>query len=334
MSNLKLLVAMGLVCCTAAAIAKQENPDLDSEWSDWKTTFSKTYADTAEEKERRFVWEENLKLINLHNIDIKKKGYTLRMNGFGDKRLHEFRNTVIGYRTSNYTMQQGNTFLNPSNVNVPDTVDWRTEGYVTPVKNQGLCHSDWAFSTTGSLEGQMFRKTSKLTSLSEQNLIDCSSSYGNEGCQGGLVDNGFRYIQGNGGIDSGDCYPYHAESQICQYNPSCDSAEVTGYVDIKRQDEDALKSAVALVGPISVAIDASHYSFQFYHSGVYDEPQCSNIFLTQCVLVVGYGNYGGKDFWLVKNSWGTSWGSDGYIMMSRNKNNQCGIATMASYPLV
>lgn len=336
MSNLSFLVAMGLVALASAASVMPSNPDLDSRWLEWKTAHTKGYTDSAEEMERRMVWEENLKRISMHNLDhsLGKKGFRLGMNKYGDLRLHEVRATMNGYKTSNLTKSQGSTFLTPNNVQLPDEVDWRTKGYVTPIKDQGQCGSCWAFSTTGSLEGQTFKKTSKLISLSEQNLVDCSSAEGNMGCNGGLMDQGFQYVIDNGGIDSEECYPYEAMDEKCHYKKSCDSAEVTGFTDVTSGDEQALKEAVATVGPISVAIDASHQSFQLYESGVYDEPECSSTELDHGVLVVGYGTENGQDYWLVKNSWGTSWGLEGYIKMSRNRNNQCGIATSASYPLV
>ncbi|XP_020631221.1 cathepsin L1-like [Orbicella faveolata] len=258
------------------------------------------------------------------------------MNQFGDLTVDEYRFFFLGLRShfSDETEQQGSHFLPPSGVSLPDTVDWRTKGYVTPVKDQGQCGSCWAFSTTGSLEGQHFKRTGQLVSLSEQNLVDCSTSYGNHGCQGGLMDNAFRYIKANGGIDTETSYPYEARKDNCRYNPNNVGATVTGYVDVPQGSEEALQSATATVGPISVAIDASHTSFQFYHSGVYNEQSCSSTKLDHGVLVVGYGTYQGQDYWLVKNSWGTGWGMQGYVMMSRNRNNQCGIATSASYPLV
>lgn len=150
------------------------------------------------------------------------------------------------------------------------------------------------------------------------------------------MDNAFRYIKDNHGIDTENSYPYLAEDEKCHYKPKNSGATDRGFVDIESGNEDKLKAAVATIGPISVAIDASHESFQLYSDGVYYEPECSSEQLDHGVLVVGYGTdeASGQDYWLVKNSWGDSWGDKGYVKMARNKDNHCGIATQASYPLV
>lgn len=256
------------------------------------------------------------------------------MNKYGDMTHDEFVKMMNGYVAADFDTTDRITYLSPANVEVPDTVDWRDKGYVTEIKDQGQCGSCWAFSATGSLEGQWFKKTGKLISLSEQNLVDCSTDQGNEGCNGGLMDQAFQYIKDNDGIESEKDYPYKARDQTCKYDAKKKAATDTGFVDIATTNETALQEAVATVGPISVAIDASNLSFQFYKNGIYDEKDCSSTELDHGVLAVGYGSKNKADFWIVKNSWGPSWGDKGYILMSRNKQNQCGIATAASYPTV
>lgn len=323
-----------LAFCLCLVVVSGHFVEYEEQWLAWKSFHGKQYKTQTEEDARYAIWRDNLRKIQEHNSE--DHSYTLAMNQFGDLTVYEYRFFFLGLRShfSNETKSQGSTFLPPSEVTLPATVDWRTKGYVTPVKNQEQCGSCWAFSATGSLEGQHFKKTGNLVSLSEQNLVDCSRKFGNFGCEGGLMDNAFKYIKANGGIDTEASYPYVGKDQKCRFKAADVGADDTGFMDIKKGSEKALQSAVATVGPISVAIDAGHMSFQFYHKGVYNEPACSRTALDHGVLAVGYGTYRGKDYWLVKNSWGTKWGMKGYIMMSRNKNNQCGIATSASYPLV
>jgi cathepsin L len=258
------------------------------------------------------------------------------MNAYADMTNTEFNRVMNGFNATRQAQRSQNrrTFTFDPSLELPDTVDWRKEGYVTPIKDQGQCGSCWAFSATGALEGQTFAKTKTLPSLSEQNLVDCSKKQGNMGCNGGLMDYAFEYIKVNNGIDTESSYPYEAVDNTCRFKAADVGATDTGFVDITSKDENALQQAVATVGPISVAIDASHSSFQLYKRGVYHEARCSQTQLDHGVLAVGYGVEGSKDYWLVKNSWGTSWGDQGYIMMTRNKNNQCGIATASSYPTV
>jgi cathepsin L len=332
MQTVSILVLALALSCTLALDVK-----LNQYWKLWKEQHGKRYFD-AEEHVRRATWESNLKLVQEHNLnaDLGQHSYWLKMNKFADMTITEFSKVMNGYNMSmkGQREQHRHEFQHNPNVKLPDTVDWRTQGYVTEVKDQGQCGSCWAFSTTGSLEGQHFKQTGKLVSLSEQNLVDCSTAQGNQGCNGGLMDQAFEYIKDNMGIDTEDTYPYEAKDDTCRFNKANIGATDTGFTDIKSKDESALQEAVATVGPISVAIDASHASFQLYSHGVYNEIFCSQIRLDHGVLAVGYGTDSGKDYWLVKNSWGEGWGNKGYIEMSRNKRNQCGIATAASYPLV
>ncbi|XP_067941772.1 cathepsin L-like [Watersipora subatra] len=331
---LRLTIAVS--CFLAVLSAPVLNDDLNEHWEMFKNVHSKAYGSQEEETLRRMIWEGHVDYIAHHNreFDMGLHTYTLGINEYADMSNEEFVSIMNGYRSD---MKNASTvhFLPPSNFVAPDSVDWRTKGYVTEVKNQKQCGACWAFSTTGSLEGQHFKSTGKLVSLSEQNLVDCSKAEGNLGCGGGLMDNGFTYIKKNGGIDTEESYPYKAKNGHCHFEQSNVGATDSGYVDIKRGSEDSLMMAVASVGPVSVAIDASHTSFQLYRTGIYNERRCSSSRLDHGVLAVGYGtSTDGTEYWLVKNSWGTTWGKEGYVWMSKNKNNQCGIATQASYPTV
>jgi cathepsin L len=299
------------------------------EFQRFQQTHQKVYS-AVEFRQRYEIFKKNFDFVNNHDESV---GFSVAMNEFGDLTTEEFAAIYNGLdmRPRNTI---DNSFWKERSVSAPDTWDWRTEGAVTGIKNQGQCGSCWSFSATGSIEGVHFLSTKNLVSLSEQNLVDCSTSYGNMGCQGGLMDSAFKYVINNNGIDTEACYPYTATGpNQCEFKSSCVGATISGYTDVPSGNENALMTAV-YGQPTSVAIDASHSSFQFYSSGVYYEPECSSTQLDHGVLAIGYGTSGGSDYWLVKNSWGTSWGMSGYIMMSRNRNNNCGIATIASYPKV
>lgn len=339
---MKILIL--LVAFVAAANALSLYELVKEEWTAFKLQHRKKYDSESEERIRLKIYVTNKHKIAKHNqrFDLGQERYRLRVNKYADLLHEEFVHTLNGFnRTGSTNMLKGVhieepvTFIEPANVELPTTVDWRKKGAVTSVKDQGTCGSCWSFSATGALEGQHFRKTGKLVSLSEQNLVDCSGKYGNNGCNGGLMDYAFTYIKDNGGIDTEKAYPYEGIDDTCHYNPKAVGATDKGFVDIPQGDEDALQKAVATMGPVAVAIDAGHESFQFYSEGVYYEPNCSAENLDHGVLAVGYGtDEDGQDYWLVKNSWGATWGEKGYVKMARNRDNHCGIATSASYPLV
>jgi cathepsin L len=330
----------------AVSLSRALNTDFTFHlWNKFKKSHGKTYLSEEHESYRFQIFKKNLDTIEKHNNEYSMgmHTYTLGVNSFADWTFDEFRAALFGTKynaTSSAKRASSGTFVRlPSHVKVPDAVDWREQGAVTPVKNQGQCGSCWAFSTTGSLEGAHFRATGKLVSLSEQQLVDCSGKFHNQGCNGGLMDNAFEYIKENGGLDTEDAYPYHAHQEKCHFNKKTVGATLSGYIDIKSGDEDALKEALATVGPVSVAIDVTEDKFMLYKEGIFVDDSCSNVELNHGVIVVGYGTNvteSGKeqDFWIVKNSWSTSWGENGYIRMARNLNNMCGIATAASYPLI
>lgn len=331
-----LLMTSCLLLVSASPVTFDQS---DSVWQSFKSVHKRTYTGELETL-RKQIFTDNLNRITQHNAeaDMGLHTYWQGVNQFTDLTNAEFRQRNM--LKISKKQQSGSAFLVPENLGeLPAKVDWRKKGYVTPVKNQAQCGSCWAFSATGSLEGQHFKKTGRLVSLSEQNLVDCSTAEGNQGCNGGFMDQAYEYIKKNGGIDTEKCYPYEAEDGQCRFKTACIGATCTGYTDIAHKNETALQVAVATVGPIAIAIDAGHQSFQSYSHGVYNEPDCSQDQLDHGVLAAGYGfQFGANgvrtDYWLVKNSWAESWGIHGYIHMSRNKNNQCGVASMASYPLV
>lgn len=204
---------------------------------------------------------------------------------------------------------------------------------MTEIRNQKRCQSCWAFAAITTVEARHFLDTGKLVELSEQQLVDCSGHYGNHGCNAGWTPQGYKYIRDVGGLALARVYPYRAVDGDCRYKRTESTATIEGYVTIPEGDEKELTIAVATVGPVAVAIDASHDSFQSYKSGIYYEPNCDAKNLDHAVVVIGYGVENGHEYYLVRNSWGKSWGEDGYVKMPRNKGNHCGIATEASHPV-
>jgi len=337
LSFIYLAGTISLICADQLKFSPADEVKDDHLWAAYKAAYGKRYT-RQEEPERRAQWQRNAAAAAAHNLaaDMGEYSFSLGVNEYADLTPSEYQQHLTGYRSKGARRAAGAAFLAPHGAAIPDSWDWRQHGYVTPVKNQGACGSCWAFSATGALEGQHFRQTGEVTMvpLSEQNLVDCSGNWGNNGCNGGLMDQAFSYIKDNKGIDTETAYPYTARDGACKFSNASVGATDAGFVDIPSGDEEALKAAVATVGPIAVAIDAGHISFQLYKHGVYWSYFCSSTSLDHGVLVVGYGSENGKDYWLVKNSWGESWGAGGYIKMARNMNNMCGIATQASYPLV
>jgi C1A family cysteine protease len=269
-------------------------------------------------------------IIELHNS--QNLSYQLGHNQFSHMDVNEWREAMklgLGYPAAQpadavHDAAEGYT--------ASSSVDWRTKGAVTGVKDQGQCGSCWSFSTTGALEGMYQIHYGSLVSMSEQHFVDCDDN-GDHGCNGGWMDNAFEWAKSNGGVCAEDAYPYTAAKGTC-HNSSCGTkhGKPSGYTDVTPNSVNALLSALDKQ-PVSVAIEADQSTFQLYKSGVLTAACGSN--LDHGVLAVGYGTDNGVNYWIVKNSWGTKWGEGGYIRLSRDvsaKAGQCGILSAASYP--
>ncbi|EDL93851.1 rCG24202 [Rattus norvegicus] len=335
-----------ILCLGVVSGASAFNLSLDVQWQEWKMKYEKLYS-PEEELLKRVVWEENVKKIELHNREnsLGKNTYIMEINNFADLTDEEFKDMITGITLPiNNTMKSlwkralGSPFPNSWYWRdaLPKSIDWRKEGYVTRVREQGKCKSCWAFPVAGAIEGQMFKKTGKLTPLSVQNLVDCSKPQGNKGCRGGTTYNAFQYVLQNGGLESEATYPYKGKEGLCKYNPKNAYAKITRFVALP-EDEDVLMDALATKGPVAAGIHVVYSSLRFYKKGIYHEPKCNNR-VNHAVLVVGYGFEGnetdGNNYWLIKNSWGKQWGLKGYMKIAKDRNNHCGIATFAQYPIV
>lgn len=347
--SLLSLVVLGSLVVGATCKPRAESSILEKHsesFQKFKSDNIRQYKDAEEEEYRFQIYARNAERINEHNAQ-NSADYELGPNQFMDKTEDEMSAEAFGFRLpENYVEVQKNGWLPykyfervmEKNESIPNELDWRkVKGRVSKVKNQGQCGSCWAFATTGMLEGQETTHkadgysdgVSTLTALSEQDLVDCSKQ--NSGCQGGLMNLALQDIAKLGGIESENDYPYKASPGKCRFEQSKSVFNDKDAYIMTSKDEEKLKELVAKYGPVSVAIHAGMFKFQFYKHGVFYDKHCPNKekTLNHAVLIVGYGHdKKGGDYWIVKNSWGSVYGEQGYIRMARNKGNMCGIATM------
>ncbi|CAK9152592.1 unnamed protein product [Ilex paraguariensis] len=309
------LILLGMWASQATSRTLPE-PSISDRHEQWMARHGRVYKDIAE-KERRFkIFKDNVEFIESFN-KVGNRPYKLSINEYADQTNEEFKASHNGYKMPSNPKAMKTTSFKYENVTVvPASMDWRKKGAVTPIKDQGQCGSCWAFSTIAATEGITKLTTGKLISLSEQELVDCDRSGEDEGCEGGYMEDGFEFIVKNKGIATEAIYPYQATDGTCNTKEEAShAAKIKGYENVPANSEKALLKAVANQ-PVSVSIDASGAAFQFYSSGV---------FTGDC----------GTDLDHVKNSWGTTWGDKGYIMMQRDigaKEGLCGIAMDSSYP--
>ncbi|XP_037342411.1 pro-cathepsin H [Pungitius pungitius] len=315
----------GLVHLTPFASLEEEY-----QFKQWMSQYNNIY-ENEEYYHRLRIFTENKRKIDHHNAG--NHSFTMGLNQFSGMTFEEFRKSFLLTEPQNCSATNGGhrSSAGPH----PESIDWRKKGnVVTPVKNQGPCGSCWTFSTTGCLESVNAIASGKLISLSEQQLVDCAQDFNNHGCMGGLPSQAFEYIKYNKGLMTEEDYPYKGQDDTCQFKPSLAAAFVLDVVNITSYDEKAMVDAVARLNPVSLAFEVIA-DFMHYREGVYTSTQCKDTAdkVNHAVLAVGYGAEGnGTPYWIVKNSWGSNWGMDGYFLIERGRN-MCGLAACASYPL-
>jgi hypothetical protein len=273
---------------------------------------------------RYYIWVENFNFINAHN----QEGHTyfVGMNHFGDLSHEEFKamylEPIRKHKVAEEAVEVPISAPNAANIDI----DWSKKGVVGQVLNQGACGGCWAFATVENLQSVTALNTGSLPAYSMQQLIDCSSSFGNLGCNGGVVQWAFDYVIQNG-IELYATYPFTGKQGTCKYNASkiVSPTPLKSYVDIVSGNCDQVATGIQQE-PVAIAFDASGVAFQFYKGGVYSN--CGTA-LSHAVLLTGYKNNNNQGYWIAENSWGTGWGEKGFFQLALG--NTCGLCNQATY---
>lgn len=327
------IAILSVVCLGCLYVYRSESPVLslihaeEAEFQSYVSAYSKSYESESEYAYRFQVFKDNLVFIRLHNS--RYSTITLGVTKFSDMTPSEFKQKMLSPRP----ITEQNTESLEFQLDAPAQVDWRTKGAVTPVKDQGQCGSCWAFSATGGIESAWIIAGHSMVTLSEQQLMDCSTAYGNHGCNGGFYRNAYSYVIANGGITSESNYPYTGKDGSCNSSKAKQfSASISSKYNVPANNPTALMNAVAQQ-PTSVSVEADQAAWQHYTSGTVTSGCGTN--LDHDVLSVGYNNAVTTPYWIVKNSWGTDWGMAGYIQIAiTTGNGVCGINMTPGYPTV
>lgn len=330
----RVAIVFTLVVFLAKTLVGFHNDNhLEDLWQQFKEKFNKTYTGSHDERRRR-AWHDNLERIEKHNREAEEGIHSFYIE---DNHLSDMSSTLYHQRMVKLIHSRHRKTPDAEVVgdfyhkihHLPEEMDWRKEGFVTPVYNQKDCGSCYAFSIASVLQAQIFRETNKLIPLSSQQIVDCSTSTGNYGCGGGSLRNTLKYLDKSGGLMAYSDYPYIAQQKRCQFEKERSMVNVSSWAILPARDERAMEIAIAKIGPIAASINASPHTFQLYHKGLYDDIACSSNTVNHAMLIVGYT----KDAWILKNWWGSHWGEQGYMRLKRNKN-RCGVANYVAYALV
>jgi C1A family cysteine protease len=296
----------------------------DYDFINFVSQHQKSYGTVAEFNFRKAQFAQAQAEINELNAE---NGTATYGHNFMSDWTHEEYKRLLGYKPAMKTTYEPMEYDAST---IGESMNWVTKGAVTAVKNQGQCGSCWAFSSTGAIEGADQIAGGSLTSLSEQQLMDCSKAEGNQGCNGGLMDNAFKYVKQHP-LETESEYPYKMKTTFRCEAKGTGVGHISGYSDVRTDNVEALKAAL-MNGPVSIAIEADKSVFQRYTGGVITSRTCGK-HLDHGVLAVGFDtDSNGTPYFLVKNSWGASWGVDGYVKIGAESSNVCGILSAPSQP--